>query len=161
MNEDLSLRRKWTFRAAGRQMVFVKKPREKASHVFVKALLWALYLPEYPDLAVEVPVGDRYKPDVVSFGPDGSPRFWGEAGQVGKAKIHSLARRYPDTHLALAKWDRRLTPFEQLVGRAVREVRRSAPFDLVSFPADSPERFIDSRGEIRVRHEDLEWVRLM
>ncbi len=58
MTEDLLLRRKWTLRAHGRQVVFVKKPVESSTHVVMKALLWALYLPQYPDLTVEIAIGD-------------------------------------------------------------------------------------------------------
>ena len=67
MTEELALRRKYTMRAHGKQMVFIKKSLESRIHVLTKAFLWALYLPDYPDLAVEVPVGGRYKPDLVQF----------------------------------------------------------------------------------------------
>ena len=67
MTEELELRRKYTLRAHGKQMVFIKKSFESRTHVLTKAFLWALYLPDYPDLAVEVPVGGRYKPDLVQF----------------------------------------------------------------------------------------------
>ena len=40
---DLLLRRKWTFKAHGKQVVFVKGAKEHSSHVLMKALLWALY----------------------------------------------------------------------------------------------------------------------
>jgi hypothetical protein len=33
----------------------------------MKALLWALYLPIYPKLSVEIAIGDRYRPDVVEL----------------------------------------------------------------------------------------------
>lgn len=160
MASDLLLRRKWTFRAHGCRVVFVKKAKERSSHVLMKALLWALYLPDYPDLTVEVPVGDRYKPDVVALDEEGRPRFWGEAGYVGNQKIRSLARRYRETHFALAKWGARLEPFVNIVATAVGKVERSAPFDLISFPADSAERFIDQEGCIEVTHDDLEWTRV-
>ena len=160
MNPELALGRKWTFQAHGRRTVFVKKPREHASHVLVKALLWALYLPDYPDLAVEVPVGDRYKPDLVAVGPGGRPRFWGESGHVGRAKVRALARRYPATHFALGRWEARLDPIEKLVRDALAGRRRSAPFDLIRFPADSATRFIDDRGDISVSLGDLEWRRV-
>jgi hypothetical protein len=119
MDPELLLRRKWTLRAHGRQVVFVKRPREKTAHVVMKALLWALYLPEHPDLSVEVSVGGRYKPDVVAFGEEARPRFWGAAGEVALRKIRALALRYPDTHIALAKWDTRLEPFTALVRKAL------------------------------------------
>lgn len=158
--DDLMLRRKWTLRAHGRQVVFIKKANEHATHVLMKAFLWALYLPTYPDIAVEVAIGDRYKPDVVALAPDGQPRFWGEAGQVSGAKIRSLTRRYRATHVALAKWDTRLDPLADTVAAALTRARRTAPVDLLCFPADSATRFIDEQGTIHLTHADIAWQRL-
>ncbi|MCG8349881.1 MAG: hypothetical protein MI924_19110 [Chloroflexales bacterium] len=154
--DDFLLRRKWTLRAHGKQMVFVKRPNEQTAHVLMKALIWALYLPTYPDLAVETAIGDRYKPDVVALDVASRPRFWGEAGQVGIEKIHSLIRRYCQTHFAIARWDTRLDPLHDIVTAAVTDRQRQAPFDLLRFPADSVERFIDTGGEICIVHNDLE-----
>lgn len=160
MTGELYLRRKWTWRAHGKQVVFVKRTNERSEHVLMKAFLWALYLPAYPNLVVEIRVGDRYKPDVVEMGPEGFPLFWGEAGQAGTDKIRSLARRYRDTHFALAKWDTRLDPYVTLIRNALDGISRSAPFDLICFPADSAERFIDDQGHIHIAHDALEWIRL-
>lgn len=159
MTRELFLRRKWTLRAHGQQVVFVKRANERPEHVLMKAFLWALYLPHYPDLTVEVSVGDRYKPDIVSLDPQGCPRFWGEAGHVGPDKIRSLVRRYRETHFALAKWDTHLAPFIDLVGAVLAEFEGSEDFDLLRFPADSAERFIDERGRIVLSHDDVDWVR--
>ncbi len=160
MTRDLFLRRKWTLRAQGEQVVFVKRSNERREHVLMKAFLWALYLPDYPDLLVEVSVGDRYKPDVVSLDSRGDPRFWGEAGHVSPSKIDSLARRYRDTHFAIAKWDTALDPLIESVRDALDGFDRRAPFDLLRFPTDSAERFIEGRGEIHLKHDDLDWIRL-
>ncbi len=157
---DRHLRRKLTFKAHGGQVVLVKARHERMEHVWMKALVWALYLPFYPDLGVEISVGGRYKPDVVSTGPFAQPRFWGEAGKVSREKIEALVRRYPRTHFALAKWDAPLTPFEQMVREALREATRHAPFDLLRFPPESAERFIDARGRLALSHDDLTWTRL-
>ncbi len=157
MTDDLHLRRKWTLRAHGRQVVFVKKPVESTEHVLMKAFLWALYLPEYPDLVVEVKIGDRYKPDVVALGPSGEPLFWGEAGEVSTAKIRSLARRYRRTHFALAKWAAPLAPLAEIVRAATAGLGRTAAFDLISFPRDAADRFVDDAGAIHVEHQDLTW----
>jgi hypothetical protein len=161
MTPDLQLRRKWTLRAHGKQVVFVKKAYERSAHVLMKAFLWALYLPTYPDLVVEIRAGDRYKPDVVSLDDRGQPRFWGEAGHVGVDKVRSLARRYRDTHFAIAKWDTRLEPLIDIVSDALQGLERSAPFDLLRFPPDSAERFVDERGHIHVAHANLQWTRLL
>lgn len=160
MTLEQLLRRKWTLRANDRQVVLVKRPYESTEHVVMKALLWALYLPDYPDLTVEVSVGDRYKPDVVALNGQGPPRFWGEAGEVSVAKIRALTRRYRSTHLALAKWDTRLEPIITVVTDAIAHLNRQAPVDLLSFPADSAERFMDDDGQIRIALHDLDWVRL-
>ncbi len=160
MDAELLLPHKWTLRARGKQVVFVKKADESTEHVVMKALLWALYLPAYPNLAVEMPVGDRYRPDVVALDGQGHPYFWGEAGAVSKDKLAVLGRRYRLTHFALAKWDTDLEPVVAQVHKALRGVVRRAPFDVLCFPADSIERFIDDDGVIYLTHDDLEWERL-
>ena len=156
---DSLLRRKWTFKAHGKQVVFVKHPIESSSQVLMKALLWALYLPEYPDMSVEVKIGDRYKPDVVAQDSSGQSVFWGEAGKVGVEKIRSIARRYRHTHFAIAMWQMNLAPFVPIIQKAVDGTNRLAAFDLLCFPSDSAERFIDARGQIQLSLADVEWKR--
>ena len=160
MTQELLLKRKWTFRAGDRQIVFIKRSLEQTSHVLMKAYLWALYLPEYPDLSVEIHIGDRYKPDVVQLDEMGHPLFWGESGKVSPKKIESLLRRYPRTHFAIAKWDMNLAPLVEVVTMAMSGLKRVAPFDLISFPPDSPERFIDEDGYIEIDRASLDFVRL-
>jgi hypothetical protein len=156
----MSLRRKLTLRARGEQVVLVKQRHERIEHVWMKAFLWALYLPQYSGLAVEVKIRDKYKPDVVEMDlRRGRPVFWGEAGQVGPGKIESLVRRYPETHFAMAKWDTRLAPFVEMVEAAVADVDRDAPFDLIRFPKDAGSRFI-ADGRIEIGFPDVNWTRI-
>ena len=159
------LPRKWMLHAHGKRNVFVKGSQERAEHVLMKIFLWALYLPQYPDLEVETRIGDRYKPDVVQLGAplfDGTrePEFWGESEQVSVKKIESLARRYRHTHFAIAKWDHNLKPYVAIVEQATNGLDRTAPFDLIRFPADSADRFIDREGNVTVTFADVEWVRV-
>lgn len=163
MSSELHLRRKWTLRAHGQQVVFIKKPIEHTHHVLMKAFLWALYLPSYPALKVEIAIGDRYKPDVVALHPTdplGEPLFWGEAGQVGEEKMRALAKRYRHTHFAIAKWTTGLHHLVDQVTTALAGTNRSAPLDLLTFPVDSAERFIDANGVITITHADLVWTQL-
>ena len=158
MSHERHLRRKLTLRAHGTPVVFVKRKQERIEHVWMKAFLWALYLPTYPDLGIEVSVGERYKPDVVAMDTiRGRPRFWGEAGQVSTDKIRYLARQYPDTHFALSKWATSLDPFVDIVNDALADTDRTAPFDLIRFPDDSAERFLDAKGRITITHDALDW----
>lgn len=160
MTDELSLRRKWTFRAHGRQVVLVKRPVESGRHVFMKAFLWALYLPAFPDLAIEVGVGGRYKPDLVSLDAEGRPRFWGECGHVGVDKLRTLLRKHRSTHFALARWSQPMHHALAMVNEALDGVRREAPVDVVMFSDDAAERFIGPRGDITVTFDDLKWVRV-
>ena len=159
MTSDLMLPRKWTLRARGQQVVFVKKRNEKSSHVVMKALLWALYLEPYPDLAVEIRIGDRFKPDVVSLDERGEPRFWGESGQVGVRKLASIFKRFPRTHFAIAKWNTSLRPHADIIEGALKGMRRTAAVDLLRFDEESVEQFVDERGEITLSFADVEMVR--
>ncbi|NJP04498.1 MAG: hypothetical protein HC837_02130 [Chloroflexaceae bacterium] len=157
---QLVLPRKWLVRAHGQDIVLARRSNERPGHVIMKALLWALYLPAYPAMTVERAIGDRYKPDVVALDEQNQPRFWGEAGQVSSTKLRSLLRRYPSTHLALARWQGHLELMTTLVQQNLDQHPRTAPVDLLLFPADSIERFIDHQGYITITHTDLEWVRI-
>ena len=159
MDHDLHLRAKYTFRVDDRKLVLIKKAVESRRHVLMKAMLWALYLPEYPDLQVEVPIGYKYKPDLVQMDADG-PLFWAEAGRVGTEKLRRLLKRFPRTHFALAAWGSHLAALETRIRRQTRDVKRPAPVDVIVFPKDAGTRFIDTRGRIRVRHSDLKWLRM-
>jgi len=159
MTQDLKLRRKWTFRAHGKQMVFIKKSFESEIHVLSKAFLWALFLPAYPDLSVEIQIGDRFKPDLVQLDDHGKPLFWGEAGRVSLRKTKALVHRFRTTHLVFAKWDMNLAPFQKILKKETASDRRPAPIDLISFPAESDKRFIRRDGTIQIALKDVDRVR--
>lgn len=155
MTSEFHLRRKWTLRSAGHQVVFIKNRNERAIHVYMKALLWALYLPKYPGVQVETRIGDRYKPDLVAVDETGRPKFWAEAGHVSPEKLESLLKRYRDTHFVLGKWGEHLGQQLANIKKSVQGIRRNAPLDVIGFPSDSEERFIDSRGEVSVNLSDV------
>jgi hypothetical protein len=155
------LRRKLTVRAQGQTLVLVKRPIESAEHVLQKALLWALYLPRYPELRVEVPLPQpsRYKPDLLALqldiGGQPEPIFWGECGEVAVEKLRFLLSRYRRTHFVFSKWNTRLDPFAELISRAMPDNRRSAPVELIGFPPSAAD-CIGPDGAILLDRLDLE-----
>ena len=169
MPSDLALRRTLTVRspADGDKLVLIKKRGESIEHVLMKAALWALYRPAYPDVRVEVPIGDAYTPDLVALVPppgglaygDPEPVFWGEAGKVSGPKWASLLRRFPDTHFALARWNERLAPHAAVIRKALDGRPRRAPVDLVRVPADV-ERHLRRDGTFALSFGDVERVRI-
>ena len=159
MDHDLLLKRKYTFRSGDRKIVMVKKPIESHRHVVMKALLWALYGGDYPDLQVEVAIGNKYKPDLVQL-KSGEPIFWGEAGRVRSEKLRRILKRFSHTHFALAVWGADLATLANRVHRATTGIQRRAPVDLIRFPTDADRRFIERHGRIAVRDGDLDRRRL-
>jgi hypothetical protein len=145
---------KLTVRAGGRKLVLRKHPWESSRHVLLKALVFALYVPDYPGLVVEPPATGRYKPDLLATDLDGSPVFWAECGETGRDKLGWLLKHQAAAHLVLAKQAVSLDPWLALVGGLAAEARRSAPVDLVLVPRDA-DRFVDPGGEITVRREDV------
>ncbi len=119
------------------------------------ALLWALYLPQYPHVRVEVAIGTRYKPDLVALDNYGQPLFWAEAGEVGLDKLRTLCERYRTSHLVFAKWAINIAPFARLIERALRGTRRAAPVELICFGANAT-RFVDNTGTIHITFADVE-----
>lgn len=152
---ERSLRRKLTFHAHNRTLVLVKRPSEKLEHRLMMALLWALYLPQYPDVRVEVAIGTRYKPDLVALDAHGQPRFWAEAGEVSLDKLRVLCGRYRATHLVFAKWNMNIMPFAGLLERALHDTRRTAPVELICFDEHAG-HFVDNTGHIRIAFADVE-----
>ena len=156
---ERELRRKLTFRAHGSTLVLIKRPVESTEHVLQKALLWALYLPSYPTLRVEVPLptGSRYKPDLLAL--DGQrPLFWGECGVVSGAKLTDLLHRYRATRFVFSKWaasTSTLEVFAASIEQALEQTRRTAPVELICFPPYAA-GWIGESGEINITRADLE-----
>ena len=156
--EERALPRKLTVRAHGATLVLVKRPEESAEHVLQKALLWALYLPDFPSLRVEVPLPtpSRYKPDLLVF-EDGRPRFWAECGAVSASKLQDLLRRFRHTHFVFSKWggcDLGRHPFAGMIERALEGYRRTAAVEFICFPVTATE-YIAPGGDITLSRGDV------
>ncbi|MCB1327542.1 MAG: hypothetical protein H7A21_14105 [Spirochaetales bacterium] len=160
MDAELPLQRKWSFRAHGERLVLVKRRFEKAEHVWMKALLWALFRPQYPHLRVEVSVRERYRPDLVAREENGEIVFWAEAGQVRTKKIIEVALRHRGAHLVIAKWARPAHTLKTDVERRLGGVRRKAPVEFLCFPADAASRFIATDGTLSIERNSvgLNWA---
>ena len=68
------------FELAGRRVRLWQRTGESYEHVLMKALGYAMYVEEFPDLEIEKKVGLRYKPDLVAQNASGDFLFWGECG---------------------------------------------------------------------------------
>jgi hypothetical protein len=118
-------------------LVLKKRAGESTAHVILKAIGYARYQPIYPDLRVEVPIGLRYKPDLVALDEADEPRIWIECGHVDREKVRRLVRRYPRTHLV---WLRRQAQWEGavvMVREALVGAKRRAPIEILGVTDDT------------------------
>src|SRR5918911_5244729 len=94
------------FELAGRRVRLWQRPGETYEHVLLKALGYAMYVGEFPQLEIEPKVGLRYYPDLVAraAAPDRLPfAFWGECGLVSMRKVAWLLKHAGVERLALFK----------------------------------------------------------
>ena len=157
--DEVTLPRKLTVRAHGRKLVLAKRTWESERHVLLKALVFGLYVPWYPNLFVERSIGHRYTPDLVALDSQGDPVFWAECGETARNKLAHLVRSFPTTHLVVANQGSSLVPLAEIVGSAVPAKGRTAPIELLNFPDDAV-RYFGQDGEIDVTFTDGEVVRL-
>ena len=159
---ELELRRKLTFEFDGKKVVFIKKAQESLEHVLGKATVYALYRGSYPDLQVEVPAGDRYKPDLLATDDEGEPLFWAEVGTVKRKKVEQLLRRYPGTHFVFARHQHDPKGFESVVRRAVDRSRHASGrrVEVLGLPPKK-ERFIQNDGRFIVSEDSYTLTRLI
>jgi hypothetical protein len=112
---------------------------ESYEHVLMKALGFAMFIAEYPDLQVEVKVGLRYKPDLVSRAADGSFDLWGECGINSVRKTNWILKHASARLLVLFK-------IGQNSERLVHQLREMIP---EKYRSDGRLQLINFSSEIR------------
>jgi hypothetical protein len=105
MGSFVPLAETFRFRIGGERLTLYKKSGESYEHVLMKAIGYALFCPQFPQLEIEKRIGLRYKPDLIALDAQGKPEFWGECGQVGLRKIGWLAKHSGARQVALFKFN--------------------------------------------------------
>ncbi|MBD3378957.1 MAG: hypothetical protein GF408_00650 [Candidatus Omnitrophica bacterium] len=129
--KELFLRKKLTFRTGGKKIVLVKKSNETFEHVAAKAVGYAMYLPVYPQVKIEVKIGERYKPDLVALNGRGEPVFWAECCMVGKTKIEKILNKHPSAHFAFIRVTEHVDQFADLVSSLRERTRHKGKLDII------------------------------
>lgn len=151
---ELPLAGKLTIRAGGRKVVLAKHAWESERHIVLKALVFVLYVPRFPDLSIERRIRSRYRPDLVALDPQGNVRFWAECGETSRHKINDLVRSLPDAHLVFAKQVARIDPYAALLRDAIGATPRTAPVELLNFPLSAAD-WITADGTNAVGFDDV------
>ena len=144
------------FELAGSRVRLWQRKGETYGHVLMKALGYAMYVAEYPGLEIELPVGLRYKPDLVALNDAGGGRpragarflFWGECGMVSMRKVAWLLKHGSIERLVLFKIDCGVPAFTRELRESVEpRYRGGARLTLVNFASDIAERAAERRIE--------------
>lgn len=149
-----------------------KKRQESLQHVLTKAIIWKLFMDEYPNLQIEYDIGDPdYLPDVVHVSDEGhKPAFWGESGRMKVHKAVDLMQRYPETHIVHCRWGMNVGAISQPLEDHLLQKFESGELDLsgrkgkfsfCSLPLDVWRYIDDQSGVIFVEKKDLEWKELI
>ena len=151
----------YDFELVGRRVRLWQRRGESYGHVLMKALGYAMFVGEYRNLEIELPVGLRYKPDLVSLndacgaGPRAGARFlfWGECGMVSMRKVAWLLKHGDTERLVLFKIDCGVTAYTRELRDTVEpRYRVGGRLALVNFAADVAERVVG--GRVDGVHED-------
>jgi hypothetical protein len=149
-----------------------KKRMETLQHVLTKAMIWKLFMDEYPDLEIELDIGDPdYLPDVVGTSTTTSNHteisFWGESGRMKVHKALDLMRRYPNAHIVHCRWgidvESFMGPFTEYLETELQDEDTSwwkGKFSFASLPLEVWEFIDESTGTILIERSDLEWREL-
>lgn len=120
---------------------------ESYGHVLLKALGYAMFVGEHPNLEIELRVGLRYKPDLVAFNEGGRAAagarfaFWGECGMVSMRKVGWLLKHAGVGRLVLFKIACPVPVLSKELREAVEpRHREGGRLLLVNFAADIGER---------------------
>ncbi len=91
------------FQLAGRRIRLWQRLGESYEHVLMKALGYAMFVKDFPQIEIEMKVGLRYKPDLVAQNSSGDFLFWGEAGENSFRKTLWLLKHARVEKLVLFK----------------------------------------------------------
>lgn len=91
------------FVLAGQKVKLWQRLGESYQHILMKALGYAMFVKQYPNLEIEIKVDLRYKPDLVVFNENREFEFWGECGQNSIRKTVWLLKHTRTEKLVLFK----------------------------------------------------------
>jgi hypothetical protein len=91
------------FELAGQRVRLWQRTGESYEHILMKALGYAMFVAEFPNLEIERRVGLRYKPDLVARNTNGAFLFWGECGANSLRKSAWLLKHARVERLVLFK----------------------------------------------------------
>jgi hypothetical protein len=134
------------FELAGRRVRLWRRTGESYEHILMKALGFAMFIGEFPDLEIEKKVGLRYKPDLVAQNASGGFLFWGECGSNSIRKTAWLLKHARVERLVLFKIGQNVSQLtEQLQAEIPARYRPQGKLSLINFNSEIVEITADRK----------------
>ena len=145
----------YNFELVNQRVRLWQRVGESYEHVLMKALGYAMFVREFPQLEIETRVGLRYKPDLVArAADDGRFLFWGECGANSVGKTVWLVKHAGLERLVLFKIGQDI---EQLADQLRDEIApRYRPYNkvcLINFISD----IVDLTATHKIEKVPAEW----
>lgn len=122
------------FELQGRRVKLWQRTGESDRHILMKALGFAMFVGEFPNLEIEKRVGLRYKPDLVAQNEKGEFVFWGECGANSIRKTAWLLKHARVEKLVLFKIGQNVNQLVlQLRAEIPARYRQNAKLSLINF----------------------------
>ncbi len=136
------------FELAGRRVRLWQRIGESYEHVLMKALGFAMFVGEFPNLEIEKKVGLRYRPDLVAQNQHGDFLFWGECGANSIRKTIWLLKHARVERLVLFKIGQNVSQLtEQLRAEIPARYRPAGRLNLINFLGEIVELAADKKIE--------------
>ena len=127
----------YDFRLAEKRVRLWRKPGESYEHILMKALAFAMFAGQFPNLEIEIKIGLRYKPDLIAVKPNGDYAFWGECGQNSIRKTLWILKHTRTEKLVLFKIGQNTLPLvNQLREEIPAKYRTGGKLLLINFVSE-------------------------
>jgi len=144
------------FVLAGQKVKLWQRPGESYQHILMKALGYAMFVKQYPNLEIEIKVDLRYKPDLVVFSANREFKFWGECGQNSIRKTVWLLKHTRTEKLVLFKIGQNTDSLiKQLQTEIEAKYRPSGRVKLINFVKE----IMDLTANKQIEKVSRDWYR--
>lgn len=125
------------FNLAGKRIRLWQRTGESYKHILMKALGFAMFAREFPNLEIETKLGLRYTPDLIAFNAENDYAFWGECGQNSIRKTHWILKHTRTQKMVLFKIGINAKPLiKQIRAEIPSKYRAEDRLVLINFVSD-------------------------
>jgi hypothetical protein len=102
LREDFAGQRQLRFRVQGKPIHLFKHKGESTHQVYLRILVYAMFLERYPSLEIDPRLTFKYHPCVAALDYTGEVTFWGQCGKVSDDQVAWVLKHTEADEVVLA-----------------------------------------------------------